>query len=36
MRKVRNGTNEDLNTVSLDCESDMLPLSYHAPESISI
>ena len=32
MPKRRNGSKGDSNPGSLDCESDILPLSYRAPQ----
>ena len=32
MPELRNGSKGDSNPGSLDCESDILPLNYHAPQ----
>ena len=34
MPKLRNGSKGDANPGFLDCESDILPLSYRAPKSL--
>ena len=36
MAKLRNGSKLDSNPGSLDCESSILPLSYHAPHTSNL